>query len=135
MKFCHKYLVAKQLAPADDAEFKKLLHDIWFKLYNRTGRVRFFSINGSGLENASSCCLFATPLLLTLPYLPGLPKTQHEHIQNSSCGFEHVFVGEISGEPPKVVGFHNWMRLYVEERLRCVRRPFIQNSTPCPASS
>jgi len=44
MKFCHKYLVAKQLAPADDAEFKKLLYDIWFKLYNRTGRVRFFQM-------------------------------------------------------------------------------------------
>lgn len=29
-------------------------------------------------------------------------------------------MGEISGDPPKVVGFHNWLRLYVEERLRYV---------------
>ncbi len=35
-----------------------------------------------------------------------------------SSGFEHVFCGEITGEPPKVVGCHNWLKIYVEERLR-----------------
>jgi poly(U)-specific endoribonuclease len=46
MKYAHKFLVAKKLAPADEAEFKKHLHDIWFKVYNRGGgvRVRVFGV-------------------------------------------------------------------------------------------
>lgn len=32
--------------------------------------------------------------------------------------FEHVFMGEIKGESPVVLGMHNWLKIYVEERLR-----------------
>lgn len=36
------------------------------------------------------------------------------HRVNSSCGFEHVFRGEIRNT--KVSGFHNWMRFYFMEQ-------------------
>jgi poly(U)-specific endoribonuclease len=31
-----------------------------------------------------------------------------------SCGFEHVFVGEVRGG--EISGFHNWIRFYLEEK-------------------
>ncbi|XP_028838781.1 uridylate-specific endoribonuclease B [Denticeps clupeoides] len=33
-----------------------------------------------------------------------------------SCGFEHVFVGETRGGRT-VIGFHNWIQLYLQEKL------------------
>ena len=33
-----------------------------------------------------------------------------------SCGFEHVFVGEVQPYLGKVLGFHNWIQLYMEEK-------------------
>ena len=50
------------------------------------------------------------PLTHLLPFLPPPPPISHS--------FEHVFMGEIKGEPPVVVGCHNWLKIYVEERLR-----------------
>jgi len=35
MKYVHKYLVSKKLAPSGAAEFKKFVHDLWFGLYRR----------------------------------------------------------------------------------------------------
>jgi len=35
---------------------------------------------------------------------------------NDSSSFEHVFVGEINGLNGKLVGFHNWIRIYLEEK-------------------
>ena len=50
------------------------------------------------------------------PSPPRISLSTHKYLHTHS--FEHVFIGEISGDPPKVVGFHNWLKLYVEERLR-----------------
>ena len=35
-------------------------------------------------------------------------------VDNDSSGFEHVFLGE--SKAGEVVGLHNWIRLYLEER-------------------
>ncbi|KAJ3270662.1 hypothetical protein HK104_004871, partial [Borealophlyctis nickersoniae] len=35
VRYLHKYLVAKNLAPADEDQFRKMLKDIWFGLYKR----------------------------------------------------------------------------------------------------
>jgi poly(U)-specific endoribonuclease len=71
IRFLHKILTAKGLAPVGKPEFKKFLYRLWFKLYRRGG-------------------------------------------SNDSCGFEHVFVGEIKAG--KVIGLHNWVQLFVEEQ-------------------
>lgn len=39
MRYCHNYLVAKNLVPAQEGKFKDFLHDLWFGLYRR--QVRF----------------------------------------------------------------------------------------------
>jgi len=35
-----------------------------------------------------------------------------------SCGFEHVFVGETRKD--EVIGFHNWIQFYLQEKLGTV---------------
>ncbi|KAK9823963.1 hypothetical protein WJX72_006687 [[Myrmecia] bisecta] len=70
MTYVHKYLVAKQLASPNVAEFKKQLHQMWFSLYSR-------------------------------------------EVRDDSCGFEHVFVGEV--DQGKVSGFHNWLQFHLQE--------------------
>ncbi|KAL5973745.1 hypothetical protein ACLOJK_030401 [Asimina triloba] len=37
IKYLHKYLVCKGIAPRDTEDFKKMLTDIWFDLYSRGG--------------------------------------------------------------------------------------------------
>lgn len=39
-------------------------------------------------------------------------------VRGDSCGFEHVFVGEV--RDGAVLGFHNWIQFYVEERKGAV---------------
>ena len=43
-------------------------------------------------------------------------KLYSRKARNDSSGFEHVFIGEIKEETHEIVGFHNWIRLYLEER-------------------
>ena len=38
---------------------------------------------------------------------------------NDSSGFEHVFVGETRGDK-EVIGFHNWIQFYLQEKLGTV---------------
>lgn len=40
MKYCHKYLVAKNFAPADVVQYRQQLYEIWFQPYNRTRGVK-----------------------------------------------------------------------------------------------
>lgn len=37
-------------------------------------------------------------------------------VRNDSSGFEHVFVGEIKDDTDEIIGFHNWIQLYLEEK-------------------
>ncbi|WIA15329.1 hypothetical protein OEZ85_001995 [Tetradesmus obliquus] len=46
MRYCHALLVAMNLAPADEEGFKRMLHQMWFELYNRDG-----SRDSSGFEH------------------------------------------------------------------------------------
>lgn len=39
-------------------------------------------------------------------------------VRDDSCGFEHVFVGE--SKEGKIVGFHNWLQFYLEEKKGAV---------------
>lgn len=41
LQIAHKYLVEKNLSPADDTEFKEQLYRIWFELYARRGSSRW----------------------------------------------------------------------------------------------
>jgi len=41
MQAAHEFLVAQDRAPADVAEFKQLLYNIWFRLYKRLRGDRF----------------------------------------------------------------------------------------------
>jgi poly(U)-specific endoribonuclease len=36
--------------------------------------------------------------------------------RNDSSGFEHVFLGEVRDDTGEVTGFHNWIRIYLEEQ-------------------
>lgn len=40
--------------------------------------------------------------------------TYRRRTSGDSCGFEHVFVGESRGR--EVIGFHNWLAFYLEEK-------------------
>lgn len=42
--------------------------------------------------------------------------------RNDSSGFEHVFVGEIKDDTKEIVGFHNWIQIYLEERKSIQRK-------------
>lgn len=63
-----------------------------------------------------------------------------------TCGFEHVFVGEIKYNKKKqrheVTGFHNWIQLYLEERRSKGNPPepfdylgFLEPREPAPNSN
>lgn len=41
MQIAHKYLVEKNLSPADETQFKEQLYRIWFELYTRRGSSRW----------------------------------------------------------------------------------------------
>ncbi|ELU16063.1 hypothetical protein CAPTEDRAFT_223490 [Capitella teleta] len=70
----HYFLNQMGAVGSEEADMRKLLHDVWFVPYSRSKKF-------TGKD---------------------------------SSGFEHVFVGETRGE--KVIGFHNWIRFYLEER-------------------
>ena len=37
MKEAHRFLVSKERAPEDENEFMRMLHNIWFRLFRRSG--------------------------------------------------------------------------------------------------
>ena len=45
----------------------------------------------------------------------GGPGTRRETRVCDSSGFEHVFVGETRGDS-EVIGFHNWIQFYLQEK-------------------
>ncbi|ESO02718.1 hypothetical protein HELRODRAFT_185016 [Helobdella robusta] len=75
MKETHKYLNSRNMVGASEDDFKKLLFDIWFKMYKRSSTDK--NVN--------------------------------------SCGFEHVFVGEMRSN--EIIGFHNWLQIYLQEKV------------------
>jgi len=48
-----------------------------------------------------------------------------------SSGFEHVFVGETRGEK-EVIGFHNWIQFYLQEKAKKVDYKGFMSSTSNP---
>jgi poly(U)-specific endoribonuclease len=57
MKYCHQYCLAKEVEydgkpiPASESGFKKVLDNIWFKLYSRSGGGRRRKMDSSGFEH------------------------------------------------------------------------------------
>lgn len=57
MKYCHQYCLAKgteyqgEPVSKDESGFKRILNDIWFKLYSRSGGGRRRKMDSSGFEH------------------------------------------------------------------------------------
>jgi len=79
----------------------------------------------------TDCWWYLVLKKLVLFVIPGLAdakeKVFKEHLRtmwmglydrgggvDSSCGFEHVFLGETEGDV--IQGFHSWIRFYLEEK-------------------
>jgi poly(U)-specific endoribonuclease len=74
MQYCYRYCREYGHVGSSKSEWKRLLNELWFKLYRRGAK-------------------------------------------NDSSGFEHVFVGEIDARKHQIIGMHNWLQLYMQEKL------------------
>lgn len=117
MRYTHKYLAAKGLAPQDAAGFKQQLFDIWFQQYGRTRGVKGDSsgfehvfvgeIKGEGGRGGGGGVT-----------RPCTCDRQH------GCMTQHGAVMVADG---KVTGVHNWIQIYLEEKAgRLDYRGFIR---------
>ena len=74
-----------------------------------------------------SCIILKLVLFVILGLADAKEKVFKEHLRtmwmglydrgggvDSSCGLEHVFLGEIEGDV--IQGFHSWIRFYLEEK-------------------
>lgn len=94
MKFCHEYLVSQGKANSNMHEFKKQLYQIWFTLYRREG-----VLDSSGFEH-----VFVGTFLFSFFYVP--------------LYLFQFFKGEVRDN--KIIGFHNWIQFFLEEKKRQV---------------
>ena len=85
-----------------EEDFIRLLYKIWFRSYSRSRGCE--TIDNSNGDSASS----------TAANTNGNGGQKRERVFGSS-GFEHVFVGEI--REGKVIGFHNWIQIHMQEKL------------------
>jgi hypothetical protein len=88
MKFAHKYLVAKQLSPADEAAFKKQLYDVWFKVYNRTRGVRVRGSIFVIVWHAKHAWRSLNKPTIPPPFPPLPPQTLRTPAASSTCSWE-----------------------------------------------
>lgn len=131
-QIAHKYLVDKHLSPADETQFKEQLYRIWFELYARRGSSRWVD-SGTAPKYNLSDGIWHHPSPGSISVRRALSKKiiingwiirtviwtevlLFFSTRPDSSGFEHVFVGETRGRRT-VIGFHNWIQLYLQEKL------------------
>jgi poly(U)-specific endoribonuclease len=83
-----------KLSFGTEEDFVDLLYKIWFQLYSRSRGCADNDEEDSSISDDSR-------------------EASRKRIYGSS-GFEHVFVGEI--RKSKVIGLHNWIQLYMQEK-------------------
>ena len=71
--------------------------------------------------SSSLCSLVSTPdltraVVTCIPENCNPKPSPAREAQNSSCGFEHVFLGEVDQKSGEVSGLHNWVQFWIEEK-------------------
>ena len=121
-----------------EAEFKRALVQMWFSFYARGAcvcelllllllwlfgscllllyRARFAGWR-THAATAAAAAARARPPLYPNALAHSRANTRHtqtpqkDGTRGSSCGFEHVFVGEVEGGGDEVKGLHNWVQV------------------------
>ena len=144
MKHVHKYLVSQGKSPSGVRQFKEQLYDLWFKLYRRTRGSR--ALDSSGFEHVFvgetrggtyAVVLYVGCIVSLLGVLVLCYPSTHTHWQTHAFTHTHAHthlrtdgytysltypcMSPTHGFTPThtgkdVLGFHNWLQLYLQEK-------------------